>query len=64
LRLSVKLDLAVIHHSINPNFRAPKAITNVSIGYELFQIQLAPAMEAESAKQILEGIRLVFSVRP
>ena len=53
-----------IYHSINPNLRAPKAITNVSIGYELFQIQLAPAMEAESAKQILEGIRLVFSVRP
>jgi hypothetical protein len=53
-----------IYHSINPNFRAPKAITNVSIGYELFQIQLAPAMQSESAKQILEGIRLVLSVGP
>jgi hypothetical protein len=58
------LDLTVINHSISPNFRAPKAITDVFIRYKVFQIQLAPAMQTESAKQVLEGVGLVFSVGP
>jgi hypothetical protein len=53
-----------IHHSINPNLRAPKAITDVSIRHEPFQVQLAPPMQTEPAKQVLDGIGLVFSVRP
>ncbi len=52
----VLLDLGVIGGSINPNFRAPKAKTNVFIRYEFFQIQLAPAMQTEATKQILDSI--------
>ena len=52
----VLLDLGVIDGSINPNFGAPKAKTNLFMRYEFFQIQLAPVMQTEATKQILDSI--------
>jgi len=56
--------LGVVGDSINPNFRIPEAVMNLSMWNEFFQIQLTPAMQTEPAKQILDTIRLVFSVGP
>jgi hypothetical protein len=56
--------LAVIDDSINPNLRAPEAKVNFLVWYEFSQIELAPTMQAKTAKQTLDCIGLVLSVRP
>jgi hypothetical protein len=61
-----KLDtpLSVVDDAVNLNFGAPEAMTNLSVRYKRRQIQPAPAVKTNAAKQTQNGVGLVFSVRP
>ena len=54
----------MIDNSIDPHLRTPETVTNFLIGDKVFEIELTPTMPSKTAKQIHNGIRFMFSVRP
>jgi hypothetical protein len=56
--------LGVVDHPADLDLRAPEAKPDFFIRVQFAQIQLTPAVQAGAAKEILDAVRLVLSMRP